>query len=68
MRYVGLDVHRRVCYGTMMNEEGPVVKQDRFSNDPEGLEEFMDGVEEALVAMEAGYCGQPLHDGLEEAT
>lgn len=65
--YVGLDVHKRVCYGSVMDEEGKVLKQARFSNDPEGLEEFMDGVEEALVAMEAGYCWQPLYDGLEEA-
>jgi len=67
LMYVGLDVHKRVCYGTMMDEEGLVVKQGRFSNDPEGLEEFMAGVEGALVAMEAGYCWQPLYDGLEEA-
>ena len=65
--YVGLDVHKRVCYGTMMDEEGRVVKQDQFSNDPEGLKEFMDGVDEAMVAMEAGYCWQPLYDDLEEA-
>jgi len=51
----------------MMEGEGRVVKQGKFSNDPEGLEEFMDGADEALVAMEAGYCWQPLYDGLEEA-
>lgn len=67
MMYVGLDVHKRVCYGTVMDGEGRVVKRGRFSNDPEGLEEFMEGIEEALVALEAGYCWQPLYDGLEEA-
>ena len=30
--YVGLDVHKRVCHGTVMDEEGRVVRQDRFSN------------------------------------
>ena len=30
--YVGLDAHTRVCYGTMTDEEGPVVKRGRFSN------------------------------------
>lgn len=67
MMYVGLDVHKRVCYGTVMDGEGRVVKRGRFSNDPEGLEEFMEGIGEALVALEAGYCWQPLYDGLEEA-
>ena len=56
MMYVGLDVHKRVCYGTIMTPKGDVVKRGRFSNDPEGLEEFLEGVEEAQVAMEAGYC------------
>jgi len=35
--YVGLDVHKRVCYRTIMDEDGQVVKHGRFSNDPEGL-------------------------------
>ena len=66
MMYVGLDVHKHVCYGTVMNEKGKVVKQAKFSNDLEGLEEFMEGFDEAVVAMEAGYCWQPLYDRLEE--
>ena len=65
--YVGLDVHKRVCYGTMMDEKGLVVKRGKFRNDPEGLEEFMDGLDGALVAMEAGYCWQPLYDALEKS-
>ena len=64
--YIGLDVHKRVCYGTVMDEKGQIVKRGKFSNDPQGLEEFMEGVDEALVAMEAGYCWQPLYDRLEE--
>jgi len=64
--YVGLDVHKRVCYGTVMDEKGQIVKRGKFSNDHQGLEEFMEGIDEALVAMEAGYCWQPLYDRLEE--
>jgi len=64
--YIGLDVHKRVCYGTVMDEKGQIVKRGKFSNDPQGLEVFMEGVDEALVAMEAGYCWQPLYDRLEE--
>ena len=66
MMYIGLDVHKRVCYGTVMDEKGQIVKRGKFSNDPQGLEEFMEGIDEALVAMEAGYCWQPLYDRLEE--
>jgi transposase len=64
--YVGLDVHKRFCHGTMMNEEGGIVKQERFSNDPRGLDAFMGGVGGARVVMEAGYCWQPVYDRLED--
>ncbi|MFH2112028.1 MAG: transposase [Candidatus Bathyarchaeota archaeon] len=63
--YVGLDVHKKVCYGTVMDEKGKVAKQAKFTNDHQGLEEFMQGLDEALVVMEAGYCWQPIYDQLE---
>ena len=65
--YVGLDVHKRVCYGTATDDEGHTVKSGKFSSNPEGLNSFMDGLDEAQVAMEAGYCWQPIYDHLEEA-
>ena len=43
MMYVGLDVHKNVCYGTVMNEKGKVAKQAKFTNDLEGVEAFMEG-------------------------
>lgn len=64
--YVGLDVHKRVCYGTVMDEKGKIVKQAKFTNDLKALDEFMEDLDEALVAMEAGYCWQSLYDRLEE--
>jgi len=62
--YVGLDVHKNVCYGTVMDEKGKVAKQARFTNDLEGVEVFMEGLDEALVAMEVEYCWQPPYDTL----
>ena len=64
--YVVLDVHKHVCCGTVMDEKGKAVKQAKFTNAPEGLEEFMEDIDMAQVAMEAGYCWQPLYDRLEE--
>ena len=60
--YVGLDVHKRVRYGTVLDEKGKVVKQTKFTNTPQGLEEFMEDFDGVQVAMEAGYCWQPLYD------
>ena len=65
--YVGLDVHKRVCHGTVIDEEGHVVKRERFSNDPDSLKSFMKDIDEAKVVMESGYCWQPIYDRLEEA-
>jgi len=48
--YVGLDVHKNVCYGTVMDEKGKVAKQAKFTNDLEGVEAFMEGLDEAQVA------------------
>ena len=63
--YVGLDVHKRFCYGTVMNEKGEVVRDGKFGKDLRCLEEFLDGVDEASVVMEAGYCWQPVFKWLE---
>jgi len=36
-----------------MDEKGKVVKQAKFINDPEGLQELIEGLEEVLVVMDA---------------
>jgi transposase len=64
MLYVGLDIHKRFCHGTMMSETGAIVKQARFSNDPCSLDAFLGGIDGARVVLEAGYCWQPLYDHL----
>ena len=65
LMYVGLDVHKKVCYGTVMNERGEIVRDGKFCKDQRGLEGFMEGVGEATVVMEAGYCWQPVYEWLE---
>ena len=47
-------------HGNIMREDGKVVEKGGFSNDPEGLEEFIEGVDEAMVAMEAGFSHNTL--------
>jgi transposase len=50
-----------------MDEEGHVVKRERFSNDRNSISSFMKDIGEAKVVMESGYCWQPIYDRLEEA-
>jgi hypothetical protein len=40
----------------MMNEKGDVTKQAKFTNTLEELDEFMESLPEAQVAMEPEYC------------
>ena len=37
LMYVGLDVHKRACYGTATDDEGHIIKSSKFSSNPEGL-------------------------------
>jgi transposase len=65
--YIGLDVHKKVCYGTLADEKGQILRREKFRNDPSGLRTFMRNIGEAEIAMEAGYCWQPLYDHLEKS-
>lgn len=65
MNYVGLDVHKKVCHATVMDERGKIMKEEKFENTHEGFEKFFDGIDDAEVAMEACYCWQPAHELLE---
>jgi transposase len=40
MLYVGLDLHKRFCYGTVLDEKGEVVNQAKFDNEEEGYDAF----------------------------
>jgi len=47
--YVRLDALKNMGYSTVIDEKGLVVKRGKFSNDFEGLEKFMDGLDESLM-------------------
>ena len=63
--YVGLDVHKKVCHATAMDERGEIVKEGKFRNERAGFEHFFEGIGDAKVAMEASYHWQPVHELLE---
>ena len=43
MKYVGLDVHKKYIYGTVLDERGTVVKGGKFEYTRNGLEKFLHG-------------------------
>ena len=66
MMYVGLDVHKKYIYGTVLDDLGVVIKRGKFEYTREGFEEFLYGIDDAMVAMESGYCWRPAYELLED--
>ena len=65
-RYVGVDVHKQTCHVTVMDEQGNVIEQERFRNEPEEFEWSLKGIDDAKIAMEASSCWQPAYELLED--
>jgi len=63
--YVGLDVHKKVCHATVMDERGEILKEGKFENTRWGFEGFFGRIDDAEAAMEASYCWQPAYEWLE---
>lgn len=65
--FVGLDVHKRYCYATVVNAEGKVVREGKFLNTLDELDRFFEDVEDgAEVVMEASSTWERLYDHIEE--
>lgn len=63
MRYVGLDLGKRECATTILDEAGHVSAQFKFENDPVGyarLEEHLEAGDE--LVLEASTYAYPVHD------
>jgi transposase len=65
MLYAGLDVHKTYCFGTLLDEGGRKIKEGRFPNTAEGLENFFDGIKEVKVVIEATSFWLPVYEHLE---
>ncbi|MHC1611220.1 MAG: hypothetical protein ACXQTW_06465, partial [Candidatus Methanospirareceae archaeon] len=56
--YIGLDVHKKNSYYTMVDELGEEVRKDRFPTTREDLDEFASDLpEDVKVAIEASTSG-----------
>lgn len=65
--YVGLDIHKKYCHATVMDESGDVLFQEEFSSEPGELRSLTDRVgNDAEVAMEAAYAWQYIFEQLED--
>jgi len=65
--YIGLDVHKKLSYYSMVDGEGTEVKRGRFPTTCEGLDEFASKLPEgAKVAIEASTSGIFAYERLDE--
>jgi transposase len=66
MKSVGIDIHKRNSYLTVMDGDGSILKQAKITSDREALREFFDGLESPCrIAMESTYSWQWAYDFLE---
>lgn len=64
--FVGLDVHKKYCFSTVLDEDESVVFQGRFMNTLEDLDHFLEKLDgSSEVAIEACGIWEPLYDYLE---
>ena len=71
MKYVGIDVHKKMCQVAVLGEDGKLLDEIRFANDPDGIEEFADKLtifhdEVRAVVESTGNLWIQIHDRLEE--
>lgn len=71
VKYVGIDVHKKMCQAAIIDEDGTPLDEIRFRNDPEGIEDcamklttFHDEVK--AVVESTGNLWIQIHDRLEE--
>lgn len=65
--YVGVDVHKRFCYATMLDEKGNKMDEYKFLNTEECFEELINRIgENSKVVVEASSVSIPLYDYLDE--
>ena len=49
MEYIGMDVHKRYCYATVMDEDGVVLRREKFASTIEGIHDFLNSIEDEAV-------------------
>jgi transposase len=71
VKYVGIDVHKKMCQAAVLEEDGELLDEIRFPNDPEGIEEFAGKLttfhdDVKAVVESTGNLWIQIHDRLEE--
>ncbi|MDR3643304.1 MAG: IS110 family transposase [Candidatus Doudnabacteria bacterium] len=64
--YIGVDLHKKTCYMTVMDQAGVVSKQTEIKNDKESIEKFFNNYpNDAKVAVESTMNWMPFYEQVE---
>jgi len=71
VKYVGIDIHKKMCQAAIIDDEGELLDEIRFRNDVEGIEDFALKLttfrdEVKAVVESTGNLWIQVHDRLEE--
>ena len=68
--FVGVDYHKAFSYGTIMTQSGQILKQGRFANHPQSVEQFLGDYagDDCSAVLEATRNWCVMHDWLEDLT
>lgn len=57
MKHIGLDLHLENTFGTIMEEDGTILKEGKFQTTEDEIKDFLEGIERAKIAIESsGFC------------
>lgn len=66
--YVGLDVHKNFSQGCILDEQGSVILEQKFRNEPHHLDLFLlNARKDSKIALESSSCWQYVYDYLADA-
>lgn len=63
--YIGVDLHKKTCYVTVMNIDGKVKKQTEISTDADKVSKFFKKYSDVPVAVESTMNWIPFYENLE---
>jgi len=63
--YIGVDLHKKTCYITVMNGDGKIKKQTEISTDTDKVAKFFGKYQSASVAVESTLNWIPFYENLE---
>lgn len=63
--YVGVDLHKKTCFITVMDKEGAIKKQTEIMNDAKKVSKFFENYSSASVAVESTMNWIPFYENLE---